>query len=103
METGQRFYPLLKMKEGYMVFRPLIKYNGNHIVKLIGQSGIPTLSGPCKFSDFRPKRLLEKYYGNMDMNFDYNRVFDFAKKTLNLPDISSYTSIRKEEYLRDIF
>ena len=32
METAQRFYPLLKMKEGYMVFRPLIKYNQNDIL-----------------------------------------------------------------------
>jgi tRNA(Ile)-lysidine synthase TilS/MesJ len=30
-ETAQRFYPLLKMKEGYTVFRPLIKYNTNEM------------------------------------------------------------------------
>ena len=103
IETSQRFYPLLKMKEGYTVLRPLIKYNSNDILKLIRQTGIPTLSTPCKFGDFRPKRILEKYYEKMGIRFEYNHVFDFAKKTLNLPDISSFTSIEKEEYLLNVF
>lgn len=102
-ETAQRFYPLIRMKEGYSIFRPLIKFNGNDILELIGQEGIPILSVPCKFKDFRPKRILEKYYEKMGIRFDYDQVFDFAKKSLDLPDITSYTSIAKEEYLGRIF
>ena len=102
-ETAQRFYPLLKMKEGYSVFRPLIKYNGSDIVKTIEQQGIPILSIPCEFSEFRPKRILERYYNRMEMRFEYDQVFDFARRSLNLPDISSYVSIEKEEYLARIF
>ena len=103
METAQRFYPLLKMKEGYMVFRPLIKYNQNDILENIEQAGIPILSNPCRFRDFRPKRILEKYYEKTGLRFEYDRVFGFARRSLNLPDSSAYTSIEKEEYLLDIF
>jgi tRNA(Ile)-lysidine synthase TilS/MesJ len=102
-ETAQRFYPLLKMKEGYTVFRPLIKYNNNDILKLIAQEGIPTLSIPCAFRGFRPKRILEGYYEKMGLCFKYNQVFDFARRSLNLPDASLYTSIDKDEYLLHLF
>lgn len=102
-ETAQRFYPLLTMKEGYTVFRPLIKYNGSDIKKLIQKDGIPTLSIPCQFREFRPKKVLENYYQKMGIRFDYDRVFDFAKGSLGLPDSTAYTSIDKDEYLLNIF
>ncbi len=103
METAQRFYPLLKMKEGYTVFSPLVSYNANDIVKVLEQVGIPTLSIPCKFKEFRPKRILERYYQKMGIYFDYDKVFDFARRSLNLPDITTYTSIDRDEYLLNIF
>ncbi len=103
IETAQRFYPLLKMKEGYTIFRPLIKFNGNDILKLIEDESIPILSIPCKFSAFRPKRIFEKYYEVMGLHFDYKRVFDFAKNALHLPDASSYSSLEKDEYLLNVF
>ena len=103
LETAQRFYQLVKMREGYTVFQPLIKYNTNEIVNLINEHGIPTLSIPCKYTDFRPKRIFQKYYETMGMRFDYEQVFQYAKNSLNLPDISSYLSLSKEEYLLNIF
>jgi len=103
METAQRFYPLLKIKEGYTIFRPLIKYNSDDILKVIKQAGIPTLSIPCQFREFRPKKVLEKFYQKMGIRFDYDKVFDFARRSLGLPDINTYTSIDKEEYLLNIF
>jgi hypothetical protein len=102
-ETAQRFYPVLKMKEGYTIFRPLLKYNGCDILPTINKIGIPILSIPCDFRDYRPKRVLEYYYEKMGLHFDYNSVFDFAKMALKLPDISEYASIDKEIYLKDIF
>jgi len=102
-EIAQRFYPLLKMNEGYTVYRPLLKYNNDEIKNLLAKENIPTLMIPCKYKDFRPKRILDKYYERMDLYFDYNRLFDFAKTSLNLPDMSSFTSIGKEEYLSDVF
>jgi len=102
-ETAQRFYPILKMKEGYTVFRPLIKYNNDDIKKMIAQEGIPTISIPCEFKDFRPKRIIEKYYEKMGLRFNYDQLLAFAKQSLNLPDISLYTSIAKEDYLLNVF
>ncbi len=103
IETAQRFYPLLRMKEGYTVFRPLIKYNSNSIKKVITQAGIPTLSISCKFKEFRPKIVFERYYQKIGIYFDYNEVFNFAKRSLGLPDIAAYTSIDRDEYFLNIF
>jgi tRNA(Ile)-lysidine synthase TilS/MesJ len=91
------------MNEGYSIFRPLIKLNDSDIRRMLEQEGIPTLSIPCKFSNFRPKRLLENYYKTLGLRFDYDQLLDFAKKSLDLPDISSYASINKAEYLQNIF
>jgi tRNA(Ile)-lysidine synthase TilS/MesJ len=103
IQTAQRFYPVLKMEEGYIIFRPMIKYNNTDIQKAIAERGIPTLSIPCKFKSFSPKRIMEEYYEKMGLRFNYSRIFAFAKKSLNLPDISAYTSIKKEEYLLKVF
>jgi len=103
METAQRFYPLLKMKEGYKVFNPLVSYNANDIVKVLEQARIPTISIPCKFKEFRPKRILEKYYEKMGMRFDYKQVFDFVRRSFSLPDSTTYTLIDRDEYLLNIF
>lgn len=103
LETAQRFYPLLQIKEGYTVFQPLIRYNTNEILKVIRKKGIPTLSIPCQFRDFRPKRIFEKYYEKMGISFDYEQVVQFARKSLNLPDISFYRSLSKEEHFLNIF
>jgi tRNA(Ile)-lysidine synthase TilS/MesJ len=102
-ETAQRFYPLLKMKEGYTIFRPLIKYNNTDILRHVTSEQIPILSIPCEFSQFRPKRILEKYYAKMEMSFEYELVFDFARSSLSLPDLSVYGAMTKEEYLLDVF
>jgi len=103
LETAQRFYPLLKMKEGYTVFRPIIRYNSDDILKAIKEADIPTLSIPCEFKEFRPKRILERYYQKMEIRFDYDKVFNFARRSLSLPDISTYTSIDRDEYLSNVF
>jgi tRNA(Ile)-lysidine synthase TilS/MesJ len=100
---AQRFYPILQMKEGYTIFRPLIKYNGCDIIYTLEKKGIPVLSIPCEFKEYRPKRGLERYYEQMGLRFDYDKVFEFAKRTLDLPDISVSTSIDKDTYLEEVF
>jgi hypothetical protein len=102
-ETAQRFYPLLQMKEGYTIFSPIVKFNGSDILYTIEKMGIPILSIPCDFKEYRPKRVLERYYEKMRLRFDYNNVFEFAKKALDLPDISEYVSIDKGKYLKEVF
>jgi len=102
-ETSQRFYPFLTMKEGYQIFRPLVKYNNEDILKEVAKKNIPILSIPCAFKDLRPKRILEKYYEKIGLRFDYNQVMGFAKTSLKLPDMSTFTDIAKEDYLTNIF
>ncbi len=102
-ETAQRFYPFLRMKEGYTVFRPMIRFNNDTIRKIISESDIPLISIPCRFKEYRPKRLLDGYYEKMGLKFDYESVMTFAKNALGLPEPSAFTSIEKEEYLKNIF
>jgi tRNA(Ile)-lysidine synthase TilS/MesJ len=102
-ETAQRFFPVLHMKEGYTVFRPLVTFNNTEIVERIERRGIPTLNTKCRFGRQRPKRILEDYYVNMALEFNYERVLDFAGKSLDIPSRSSYESIDREEYLGTLF
>lgn len=103
METALRFYPLVKMTEGYSVFRPLIRYNNDDILTVISRNNIPILSIPCEFKEYRPKRILQRYYEKVGMRFDYHRVLDFAVNSLGLPDPSAYAGMEKEEYLQKYF
>lgn len=103
IETAQRFYPALHMKEGYTVFRPLITFNEAEIKDLIERNAIPTLSTPCRFGSLRPKRILENYYRAMGLHFDYRKVLEFAAKSLELPSDSSYESISRSKYIGTLF
>jgi len=103
METAQRFQPILKMKEGYTVFRPLIRYNGRDIQNRVEKDNIPTLRTPCKFKDQRPKRLLEKYYEKLEMGFDYDKLLEYAEKALHFPDASTWADMDRDEYLGKYF
>jgi hypothetical protein len=103
VETSQRFYPFLRMKEGYSVFRPLIHCNGCDVLKTVEEERIPILGIPCTFKDARPKRILERYYDKMGLRFDYDEVFNFAKQTMGLADTSAYTDMDKERYLTEVF
>jgi tRNA(Ile)-lysidine synthase TilS/MesJ len=101
-ETAQRFYPFIVMKEGYSIFKPIIQYNGNYIEEQLNAMKIPVLSVPCKYKDYRPKRIFEAYYNKMGLSFNYEDVFYFAEKALNLPPISKYSSIDKEKYFTEV-
>ena len=103
LETSQRFYPFLRMREGYSVFRPLIKVNGCDIVKTVEGEEIPMIRVPCRFKDFRPKRILEKYYEKMGLCFQYEDVLAFAAETMGLRDSALYTEMDKEDYLTSLF
>ncbi|MBW1781153.1 MAG: hypothetical protein JRL30_10480 [Deltaproteobacteria bacterium] len=99
IETAQRFYPLLKIKGGLTIYKPLIKYNDQDIQNVISENSIPLTTTPCRYKEFRPKRIFATYYEKTDLFFDYSKVLDFSKKALNLPDISYYEEIDMEEYM----
>jgi tRNA(Ile)-lysidine synthase TilS/MesJ len=102
IETAQRFYPLLKLKQGPTIYKPLIKYNDQDIKDFISENNIPLTTTPCDYKEFRPKRIFATYYEKTDLLFDYSRVLDFAKKTLNLPDISYYEELEMEKYMTTV-
>jgi len=102
IETSQRFYPLLKLKEGLTIFKPLIRYNDQDILKVISENNISILTTSCKYEEFRPKRLFATCHEKMGLYFEFSKVFEFAKKALNLPEISYYEDISEEEYLTKI-
>jgi tRNA(Ile)-lysidine synthase TilS/MesJ len=102
-QTSQRFYPMLKMKEGYYLFKPLLRYNDQDIIKVIHENQIPILTTDCKYKDFRPKRLFADCYITMDLYFDYDKVMKFAQEALNLQKPSSYTDLHKEEFITSVF
>jgi tRNA(Ile)-lysidine synthase TilS/MesJ len=101
--TGQRFYPVLKMKEGYSLFKPLLRYNDQDIRKVIHDNQIPILTTDCKYKDYRPKRLFADCYMQMDFYFDYDKVLKFARESLNLQESTAYTKISKENFITSIF
>ena len=100
--TTQRFYPVLYMKEGYSIYKPLLRYNDQDIIKVVHENEIPILTTDCKFKDYRPKRYFAESYIKMNMYFDYDKVMKFAKEALNLEKPSSYTSLDKNNFITSI-
>lgn len=102
-ETAQRFFPVLRLKEGYKIFRPLVTINDTDIQNHLDRQRIPVLTAECKFSRLRPKRILEDYYKTAGFQFDYAKLIDFMEKSLNMPSALSYQFIGREEYLGKLF
>jgi tRNA(Ile)-lysidine synthase TilS/MesJ len=102
-ETAQRFFPVLHMKEGYKIFRPLVTINDTDIQNHLEKQEIPTLTVKCKFGHLRPKRILEDYYKTAGLNFDYGKLLNFAEKSLDIPPASVYELMGKKEYLGKLF
>ncbi len=103
METGHRFYPILKMNGGYTIYRPVLRYNTQDVVRIIEGASIPILSVPCRYARYRPKRILGSYYESMRLHFDYDSVFKFATEHLGLPCVNEYASMSEEHFLNRLF
>ena len=101
--TAQRFYPMLIMKEGYTLYKPLLRYNDQDIIKVIRENEIPILTTDCKYKDFRPKRLFAECYKKMDLYFNYDKVMKFAQESLVLEKPTTYSDIDKEDFITSIF
>lgn len=99
-EIAQRFYPFLKLNEGISIFKPLIYYNDQDIVKVLSEEGIPILSNTCRYTQYRPKRFFAKYYEQMGMQFEFKKVFHFAQMALHLPDETFFTEMKEDHYLK---
>ena len=100
METSQRFYPWLKLQNGLTVFKPLIKYNDQEINNFIDQNRIPLSSPVCSYKNHRPKRILADYYHKMDLHFTFDKVLQFARSALDLPNQEFYSQLSSVDYLK---
>jgi len=101
-ETAQRFYPLLKLKDGFSIFKPLIYYNDQDIRRLLSEEGIPLLSSTCHYKKYRPKRLFAQYYEQMGLRFDFEKIFRFAQTALHLPEESFFAQMGEDRYLKKL-
>jgi tRNA(Ile)-lysidine synthase TilS/MesJ len=102
IETSQRFYPFIKLNDGFSIFKPLIYYNDQEIRSFITEKNIPICTMQCEHHNYRPKRVFAKYYQQVDLHFDYQKVLQFAENVLNLPDISFFEEIDMKEYLQKV-
>jgi tRNA(Ile)-lysidine synthase TilS/MesJ len=103
VETGHRFYPIVTMKSGLMIYRPALRYSNQEVVRIIQEAAIPILSVPCRYAQHRPKRMLETYYDSMQLHFDYDRVVKFAEECLGLLSVNEYASMSEEHFLSRLF
>jgi tRNA(Ile)-lysidine synthase TilS/MesJ len=101
-ETAQRFYPLLKLQDGFSIFKPLIYYNDQDIKRVLSEEGIPLLTATCHYKQYRPKRLFARYYEQMGLRFDFEKVLRFAQTALHLPDESFFTQMGEDAYLKKL-
>lgn len=102
LEISQRFYPLLKLDTGLMIFKPLIHYNDSDISVVAEKNNLPLTHEECRFKFYRPKRLLAEYYNLFGLNFDYNDVFEFAKKAFNLPEKQFFQKLELKAYVEQM-
>ncbi len=87
------------MKEGYTIYKPLLRYNDQDIKKVISDNEIPILRTDCRYKDFRPKRLFAESYIKMDLYFNYDKVMKFAQESLRLVEPSFYANVNKSDFI----
>jgi tRNA(Ile)-lysidine synthase TilS/MesJ len=102
IETFQRFYPLLSMQSGLVVFKPLIRYNDQEIMDFISKEGIQVLTTHCIYRQYRPKRHFSSYYEKMNLQFDFDKVLRFARSALQLPEERFFSDMGEERYLKKV-
>jgi len=102
LEIAQRFYPLIKIKSGLSVFKPLIYYNDQDILETVKENDLPLTKPTCDHKEYRPKRGFALYYHKMDHHFNYEKVLKFAQDALNIPDMSVYSEMSTDVYLKEV-
>ena len=102
MEIAQRFYPLIKLKNGLTVFKPLIYYNDQDILETVKENNLPLTTPTCDHKEYRPKRGFALYYHKMDHHFNYEKVLKFAQNALKIPNLAVYSDMSTEVYLKEV-
>ncbi len=99
IEISQRFYPFIPMREGYAVFRPMLCLNQKEIEHILEAEALLALDTSCRYSQFRPKKVLENYFQMFDYQFSYKKIIEFAQKKIGISDISEIKHLSQKEYL----
>jgi len=102
MEIAQRFYPLIKLQSGLTVFKPLIYYNDQDILGTVAENDLLITRPTCDHKEYRPKRGFALYYHKMDHHFNYDKVLKFAQEALKIPDLSVFSEMPTETYLKEV-
>lgn len=102
IETFQRFYPLLRLKDGFQVFKPMIRYNDREIVDYLSEERIPILTRKCTYREYRPKRHFSSYYEKMNLHFEFGKILRFAQTALELPEEKFFSEMGEERYLKKV-
>ena len=99
IEISQRFYPFISMREGYAVFRPMLCLNQKEIEHILEAEALLALDTSCRYSQFRPKKVLGNYFQMFDYQFSYKKIIEFAQKKIGISDISKIKHLSQKEYL----
>jgi len=102
MEIAQRFYPLIKLRSGLSVFKPLIYYNDQDILDTVKENDLPLTIPACEHKEYRPKRGFALFYHKMDHHFNYEKVLKFAQDALKIPNMSIYSEMSTEAFLKEV-
>jgi len=84
--TSQRFHAFYQTNAGYSIFSPLVFYNDPEVFAALEEYKTKILKVPCRYSDFRPKRILSEVYKKMNLCFDYDKVMGFAREAFNIEE-----------------
>ncbi len=103
LEISQRFYPFFTMPEGYSVYRPLLHLNQPEIHRFCIENTIPVIETECRYSGWRPKNNLSEFFEKFGYSFNYEKVFNFARRNLNIIPLEQITEIESGEYLGNHF
>lgn len=99
LEIAQRFYPILKLKSGLTIFKPLLYYNDQDIRETVEKHELPLTIPACNHKEYRPKRGFALYYHKMDHHFNYHKVLEFAQSSLKIPAATFYSEMTTEDYM----
>lgn len=100
LQTSQRFYPLIELKDGLTIFKPLLKYNNQEIMRVIAKEKIPLSSIDCKYKNFTAKRILFEYYNQINVSCSYENVLNFTKQSFKLHELSYYKKQDKSAFIK---
>jgi tRNA(Ile)-lysidine synthase TilS/MesJ len=98
-EISQRFYPFISMREGYAVFRPMLCLNQKEIEHILEVEALLALDTSCRYSQFRPKKVLGNYFQMFDCQFSYKKIIEFAQNKIGISDTSKIKYLSQKEYL----